>query len=413
MERIIFHIDVNSAFLSWTAAKRTKYGLYPDLREIPAVIGGKEHSRTGIVLAKSIPAKNYGIKTGEPLYKAKEKCPQLKIVHPDFRLYNDCSKKMIEICRRFSPSVEQFSVDELFLDYTNMEYHFGKPYDAAKLISDTIKKETGVTVNIGISTNKLLAKMASDFEKPDKIHTLYPNEIQNKMWPLPISDLFMVGRKTKEKLNNIGLFTIGDIARCDRKYLYFNLKEHGNLVWYYANGIDVSSMNIEETIPKSLGNGTTLPHNITDIKAASTVLLGLSEKTGERLREKHLSSSLISVSLKTNDFKLYSHQKALLSPIASTKEIFYYSKKILTEMWDNTPIRAITITLSELQTIKNAQCCFWENDIGEKSTATDLSVDLLRKKYGHNCITRASLLNTHLSYKILNSQDTALKSHLN
>ncbi len=413
MERTIFHIDVNSAFLSWTAAKRVKYGLYPDLRNIPAVIGGKEHSRTGIVLAKSIPAKKYGVQTGEPLYKAREKCPEIKIVHPDFNLYNECSKKMLEICKRFSPDVQQFSVDELFLDYTNMSYHFGTPLNAANLIKDAIKKEMGVTVNIGISTNKLLAKMASDFEKPDKVHTLYPDEIQSKMWHLPVSDLFMVGKKTKEKLKSIGMCTIGDIARCDRRYLYSYLKEHGNLVWYYANGIDISTVKSEEPPPKSLGNGTTLNKNVTDVKSASTVLLGISEKIGERLRKQKLSASVISVSLKDSSFKLYSHQKALLSPVSSTKEIFYYSKKILNEMWNNIPIRAITVTLSELQNTQNNQCCFFENDISEKSKASDVSIDLLREKYGYKCITRASLLNTHLSYKILNSQDTALKSHLN
>jgi len=412
MERIIFHIDVNSAFLSWTAAKRIKYGLYPDLREIPAVIGGREQSRTGIVLAKSIPAKEYGIKTGEPLYKAKEKCRNLKIVHPDFKLYNECSKKMVEICSRYSPYVEQFSVDELFLDYTNMQYHFGSPINGAKLISETIKKEMGVTVNIGISSNKLLAKMASDFEKPDKIHTLFPDEIQKKMWPLPVSDLFMVGRKTEEKLKNIGLYTIGDVAKCDRKFLYSYLKEYGNLTWCYANGIDISNVKHEETEAKSIGNGTTLPKNITSSKAAYSVLLGLSEKVGERLRKKNIASTVITVSLKTSDFKTYSHQKALLSPIASTYEIFHYSKQVFNEMWDNYSIRAVTITLAGFQPIENLQCCFFTNDITHKAHKTDDSIDALREKYGHNCITRASLLNTHLSFKILNAQDTSLKSNL-
>ncbi|MBO5453678.1 MAG: DNA polymerase IV [Clostridia bacterium] len=413
MERIIFHIDVNSAFLSWTAAKRIKYGLFPDLREIPAVIGGREHSRTGIVLAKSISAKKFGIQTGEPLYKAKEKCPDLKIVHPDFKLYNECSKKMIDICTKYSPFVEQFSVDELFLDYTNMEYHFGSPINGAKLISEAIKKEMGVTVNIGISNNKLLAKMASDFEKPDKIHTLFPDEIQSKMWPLPVSELFMVGRKTEEKLKNIGLYTIGDVARCDRKFLRSYLKEQGELTWCYANGIDISKVNHKESEAKSIGNGATLPKNITTSKSAYSVLLGLAEKVGERLRKKKLTATVISVSLKSSDFKTYSHQKALYSPVSSTYEIFHYSKEIFNEMWNCSPIRAITITLTEFQTSEDMQCCFFTNEITSKALKTDNSIDDLRAKYGHNCIMRASLINTHLSHKITNAQDTTLKSNLN
>ena len=196
---IIMHIDVNSAFLSWEACYRLQQGDLLDLRTIPSIVGGNPDTRRGIVLAKSVPAKEFNIKTGESLYSALQKCPTLTIVAPRFDLYLKCSNSLIKLLEEYSPSIQRYSIDECFLDYTNMEQHFGDPLSAAHKIKERIKNELGFTVNIGISNNKLLAKMASDFQKPDAVHTLYPHEIKEKMWPLPVGDLFMVGRGYKIK----------------------------------------------------------------------------------------------------------------------------------------------------------------------------------------------------------------------
>ena len=195
-DRIIMHIDVNSAFLSWQAVYNLQRGHSLDLREIPSAVGGNQATRHGIILARSIPAKNHGVKTGEPVWEAKTKCPGLVLVPPDRHLYMKCSSALMDILREYSPRVQQYSIDEAFLDYTGMEKRFGPPLVLAGRLKDRVREELGFTVNIGISCNKLLAKMASDFKKPDRVHTLFPGEIKDKMWPLPVENLFMVGKRT-------------------------------------------------------------------------------------------------------------------------------------------------------------------------------------------------------------------------
>lgn len=212
MERLIFHVDVNSAFLSWEATRRVKQGL-PDLREIPSCIGGDPRKRTGIVVAKSIPAKKYGIQTGEPMAMAFRKCPELISVPADFELYDKYSRSFKSICASYAPVMESFSIDEVFLDMTGTSLIYPDPVAAAHELKGKIHRELGFTVNVGISTNKLLAKMASDFQKPDRVHTLFPDEIPEKMWPLPIRNLLFLGKASEQKLLNQGIRTIGDLAR--------------------------------------------------------------------------------------------------------------------------------------------------------------------------------------------------------
>lgn len=219
MERLILHIDVNNAFLSWTAVERLKSGEELDIRTIPALIGGNEKERKGVVLAKSQLAKQFGIKTGEPLYFARKKCPEVQVFPCDFEVYKKYSKAMIEIFKQYTEKIEQFSIDECFLDMTYFLLKNETIEQKAQQISKNIKEKLGFTVNIGIAHNKLLAKMASDFEKPDKIHTLYEEEIPKKMWPLPVSELLMVGRKSIPKLEKMGIKTIGDLAKTDEKIL--------------------------------------------------------------------------------------------------------------------------------------------------------------------------------------------------
>ena len=215
-ERVIFHIDVNSAFLSWEAVYRLYHlGGTVDLRKEVSAVGGDMAMRHGIILAKSIPAKKYHIKTGETILEARQKCPDLMLVPPNYRLYEQCSKAFMDILRKYSPSVEQYSIDEAFVDMTGTDKLWGSPMEAANRLKNEIRDTLGFTVNIGISENKLLAKMASDFEKPDRVHTLWKSEIRKKMWPLPVSDLFFVGRATAKKLFSLGIQTIGQLAQAD------------------------------------------------------------------------------------------------------------------------------------------------------------------------------------------------------
>ena len=217
MNKVIFHIDVNSAYLSWEAAYRLEHGIEEglDLREIPSAIAGDRNKRHGVILAKSIPAKNQGVLTGEPSVKAISKCPDLKLVPPNHKLYQQYSNAFFEILQEFSPRVEKYSIDEAFCDMTGTHALFGRPVEAARKIKERIKKDLKFTVNIGISSNKLLAKMASDFKKPDMIHTLFPNEVEKKMWPLPVGKLFSVGKATVRRLEALGIYTIGELAQTD------------------------------------------------------------------------------------------------------------------------------------------------------------------------------------------------------
>ncbi|MDV3427585.1 MAG: DNA polymerase IV [Bacillota bacterium] len=392
-ERIIFHIDANSAFLSWEAAYRLSQGEKTDLRTIPSVVGGDPKTRHGIVLAKSLPAKGYNIKTGESLFAAAQKCPSLTIVPPDYNLYLKCSNAMVDILKEFSSSIQRFSVDECFMDYEGKDKSHEAAFDTAVKIKESIKKELGFTVNIGISTNKLLAKMASDFKKPDLIHTLFPEEVENKMWPLPVEDLFMVGRATKPKLNRMGIFTIGDLANFDLDILKFKLKKHGLLIWEYANGIENSKVNSDNPLGiKGIGNSTTISFDVEDRNTAHLILFSLTETVGMRLRSSGSLCSLISVSVKSNTFLSCSRQRKLYFSTDSTNIIGEIACQLFDELWNGYPIRHLGVSVSCLSSNeKNQLSLFYQGDI-EKDEKLNKAIDDIREKYGKNSLIRSSFL---------------------
>ena len=259
--RIILHIDVNNAFLSWTAIDRLKHGEKIDIRERYAVIGGDEETRRGIVLAKSNLCKMRGVTTGESLYMARRKCPYLEVYKGNREVYKKYSDLMYEYLFEYTNVIERYSIDECFLDYTYSINLFGDPIKIAYKIKDDIKNKFGFTVNVGIGNNKLQAKMASDFSKPDKVHTLFEHEIKTKMWNLPIDDLFMLGRSSASKLRELGFKTIGDIACSDIDFLIKQFKSHGKMMWEFANGIDNSEVSYIEHDAKSISASTVLPYN--------------------------------------------------------------------------------------------------------------------------------------------------------
>lgn len=388
MERIILHVDVNNAFLSWTAVERLKNGETLDIRTIPAIIGGDEDQRKGIVLAKSQIAKKFGIQTGEPIYFARKKCPKVQIFKSDFSIYYHYSNALYQLLCEYTDKIERFSIDECFMDMTNYLSN-RNPYDIAVKINKRVKEQFGFTVNIGIANNKLLAKMASDFEKPDKIHTLYHEEIQTKMWKLPVSELFMVGKKSLPKLEKMRIKTIGDLAKMNPHEIVKVFGKYGRMIWEYANGIDESEVIWEEVAPKCIGNSITLPHDVADIEKLKEILLSIVEQTTYRLRKHKLYACVVNVQLKTNDFKVSSHQRKMDIATNSTKIIFEEAKRLLIELYKGVPIRLIGIRVDGLTTKDEIQLSIFDHQENEKQEKLDNVIDKIKEKYGYNTITRA------------------------
>lgn len=389
MEKQILHIDVNNAFLSWTAVDMLKKGANRDIREIPAIIGGDESKRSGIVLAKSMKAKACGVSTAETIYQAKLKCPNLEIFQSNFKVYRNYSEQLYQLLLQYTDKIERFSIDECFLDMT--EYLMKDTLlNKAKEISKRVKEELGFTVNIGVAHNKLLAKMASDFTKPDKIHTLFPEEIEKKMWPLPISELFMLGKKSVPKLYHMQIKTIGDLAKSNKEVLHKKFGKHGIMMWEYANGIDKSEVNYKKEKPKGVGNSITLPKNITEIEKLEEILLALTEQVTYRLRRYDLLANTVNVQLRTKDFEDTSHQGKLITATATTKEIYEKAKALLEEMYQKgKPIRLIGVRVDNLVEKEQLQISFFQTNQNEKQEKLDKVVDELKQKYGYNTVTRA------------------------
>lgn len=395
MEKQILHIDVNNAFLSWTAVDMIKNGSKIDIREIPAIIGGDETRRAGIVLAKSQKAKEFGIQTAQTIYMAKAKCPSLKIYPSDYKIYKNYSDKLYNLLLEYTDKIERFSIDECFLDMT---HYLMKDtlLNKATEISKRVKEELGFTVNIGVAHNKLLAKMASDFTKPDRVHTLFQEEIPTKMWPLPVSELFMLGRKTVPKLYNMQIRTIGELAKVDVSLLNKKFGKHGIQMWEYANGIDNSEVIYKKEKPKGIGNSVTLPSNISQIDKLEEILLALTEQVTYRLRKYNMLANIVNVQLRTKSFEDTSHQGKLLMATSSTKEIYEKAKKLLRQMFnDNMSIRLIGVRVDNLVEKEELQLSIFQDDKLKKQEKLDEVIDSLKNKYGYSKITRAGKMNTN------------------
>ena len=395
MRKMILHIDVNSAYLSWEATRRVQNG-EPDLRLIPSAIGGDRDKRTGVILAKSIPAKKYKVTTGEPVGMALRKCPDLVLAKPDFKLYVQCSRAFIAVCRKYAPVVEQVSIDECFCDFDNTERIYPDPLELAHRIKDEIRDTLGFTVNVGISENKLLAKMASDFEKPDKVHTLYPSEIPEKMWPLPVGELSTVGKATAERLRQARIETIGALAHTDIETLekMFGPKM-GSHLHRYANGISNSPVLAEPEEAKGYSISTTLEDDVETAEAAYHILLTLADSVAARMRADGFNAWCVAVTIRSNDFKNKSHQQKLREPTDGTNEIYQLAKKLFSELWNGkTPLRLLGIALTDLTKEEFVQTSLFDaaDEKKTKSKKLDQTVDALRSKYGRSTIQRGALL---------------------
>ncbi len=391
-KRIIFHIDVNSAYLSWEAADRLKHGETVDLRTIPSAVGGDIETRHGVILAKSIPAKKYKITTGEPVVDALRKCPQLVLVKPNHELYRTNSRAFMEILNQYTDVVEQFSVDEAFMDMTGTARLYSDPVQTAEQIKDRICRELGFTVNVGISSNKLLAKMASDFEKPNRVHTLFPEEIEKKMWPLPVGSLFFAGRSAERTLYRMGIRTIGDLAHADRRAIEKALKKHGEILWQYANGLDDSPVENEPADNKEYGNSTTIPYDVTDRQTAEHILLSLTDHVCMRLRKDGVRIETVTVQIRYSDLTRSSHQCALETATDITQEIYRKVCALFQEMWDKRPIRLLGVSGKVSQGADSRQLNLFDDTDYEKLEKLDQAMDQIRRKYGSGAVCRASFL---------------------
>ena len=345
MPRIIFHIDVNSAFLSWSAVKRLREDPSAvDLRLIPSAVGGDVRTRHGVITAKSIPAKKYGVTTGEPVVSALKKCPQLVLVPSDFKTYREYSRQFIGILKKYAAEVEKVSIDEAFLDMTDSAKYFkaqidaGEPYPycAAEHIKNEIRDCLGFTVNVGISTNKILAKCASDFTKPDKIHTLYPEEIGEKLWPLPVGDLFGCGKKTAEKLRTMGIKTIGDLAQTDLSLLKSILgSKAAEYLHNNANGISESPVTSVREQAKSYSNETTTGEDISSANyeaIALPILHRLAEKVASRLLKDNVRANTVYCIVKTGEFQRHTRQTRLPASTNDPAVITKSAEKLLSSL---------------------------------------------------------------------------------
>ena len=392
-ERIIFHIDVNNAFLSWEAVYRIQH-LHEevDLREIPSAIAGSKESRHGIILAKSMPAKAYGIKTAQTVNDALKLCPELSLVPPQHNLYRQFSDRLMKLLGEYSDILEQFSIDEAFIDMTDSCSLFGSPVATAHIIKERIHTELGFTVNIGISSNKLLAKMASDFEKPDKVHTLFPHEIRQKMWHLPVEELFFVGRATKKKLYTLGIRTIGELASYDSQLLISHLGKHGQIIHDYANGIDASPVAAVPPANKGYGNSTTIDHDVTDAAEAKSYLLSLCETVGSRLRSHHVKAGVVAISIKNSLLQSTSHQTTLLTPTSVTSQLYKESCRLFDELWDGSPIRLLGVQTSHITEEENQQLNIFDMEKDSKIEKLETAIDSIRARFGEDSIMRARFL---------------------
>ncbi len=398
-EPVVFHVDVNSAFLSWEAVYRLKHlGAKLDLRTIPSAVGGDVTKRHGIILAKSIPAKAYGIHTGQSVPEAVRQCPELYLVPPNYNLYQRSSEAFLNILREYGPRVEQYSVDEAYMDMSGTRELFGEPEKVADEIRTRIREELGFTVNIGVGNNKLTAKMASEFRKPDRTHTLFREEIPKKLWPLPVSELFYVGRATFQKLHGLGIHTIGELAQSEPQLLRRHLHKHGEVIWAFANGIDTGEVLAEPEPNKGYGNSTTIPFDVTDRETAKMVLLSLAETVAARLRADGVKIRVVAVSIRNFMLETYGHQITLHTPTDITDEIWECACRAFDESWDGISIRHLGIHTMGVSGDRNRQLGLFDTMDYERKERLDKTIDAIRRRFGNDAVMRASFLGTAIDH---------------
>ena len=371
-----------------------------DIRNKYAVIGGDEATRHGIVLAKSMPAKKCGVKTAETIYSARKKCPYLDVYPPQFKIYKKYSDRMYTYLCNYSNKIERYSIDECFIDYTESYEKFGDPVKLAYKIKNDIRDNFGFTVNVGVGNNKLLAKMASDFSKPDKVHTLFKNEIKDKMWSLSVDELFMIGKASSKRLHDLGINTIGELANTDIEFLMRYFKSIGKMMWEYANGIDNSLVESERGNPKSISTSVVLPYDYTEIDEIKKVLKQLSIETGRRLRKKKMYAANVGIWIKYHDFTKLSKQTVLDNLINRDDEIYDIACMLFSKLYnsdEDKKVRSLCVGVSNLTDIYKVQLSLLDSNVDKKEDSIDdelkKALNDIKKKYGDKSITYADRIN--------------------
>ena len=390
MQRIILHIDVNSAFLSWSALKLLEEGYKKDIRKEVSVIAGDPNKRHGIIVAASIPAKKLGIKSPSNLYDARKIYKDLIVVKPDMYYYHKKSCELMNLLNSLFDKVEQYSVDECFVDYTSYKKIYGNEVKYAYKLKDEIYNKFGFTVNIGIGNNKLSAKMASDFEKPNKVHTLYSSEFKEKVWPLDISDLFMAGKSACKTLRELNINTIEELATADKNMLIRHLKSHGKLLWEYANNIDNSELNTDRyNDRKGIGFSRTLEYDMDKKDEIYKYLYNFSKWISSELKRKNVYANSITVTIRNNEFKTYNHGHKYINGLKDENDIYEKAIELFNQTWKKEPIRLIGLRAADFTDSNNYQISLFEEikDL-KKDNKTDKIIEDINNKYGKNIIKK-------------------------
>ena len=387
MERIILHIDVNSAFLSWSALKLIEEGNKKDIRNEISVIAGNPAKRHGIIIAASVPAKKIGIKPPINLYEARKIYKDLIVIKPDMYYYKKRSEELIMYLKKLFKEVQQYSIDECFVDYTSYKKIYGDEVKFAYKLKDEIYKKFHFTVNIGIGNNKLSAKMASDFDKPNKVHTLYEHEFKEKVWNLDISELFMAGKSACKTLRELNINKIGELANADVNMLIRHLKSHGKLLWEYANNIDNSQVDIGGySDRKGIGFSRTLEYDMTDKNELFKYLFDFSSWISKSLRNKKIYAYSVTVTIRNDEFKTYNHGHKYLNGVNSVSDIYDIATRLFNEVWNKEPVRLIGLRVTDFSESNNYQLSLFEEKVDD--VKMNEVVDKINNKFGKNVIKK-------------------------
>lgn len=396
MNRIILHCDCNSFYASVETV------LNPAYKNVPMAVCGSEEDRHGIVLAKNELAKKYNIQTAETVYSAKKKCPGLVIAKPHHSEYIKYSRAVNAIYSRYTDMIEPFGIDESWLDVTKSTRLFGSGLEIAERIRNDVKKETGLTISIGVSFNKIFAKLGSDYKKPDAVTVIDESNFKSIVFPLPVSDLLYVGKKTAGILFSAGIKTIGQLAAADPETLDVLLGKMGDVLHKYANGLDSSPVSPSEEDAKSISNGLTFKHNLVSRDQYRIGIEYLSEEIGEKLRKKHLLCGTVAITIKDENLNVIQRQRPQRPPTDITKEIANTAYNLLLDSWiDLKPIRMITVSATGLMRRESSseQISFFDSNINvkrEKSEKRDNAVDKIRQKYGNASIINGAIIDSDI-----------------
>ncbi len=394
MDRVIYHCDCNSFYCSVELLSR------PELRRVPAAVCGDPSSRHGIILAKNEPAKKLGVRTAETIWQARRKCPELVLLPAHHGLYREYSRKVNAVYYRFTDLIEPFGIDESWLDVTHTLHLFGgDPRALADRIRNTVREELGLTISVGVSFNKVFAKLGSDYKKPDATTVITPENYRRVVWPLPVTDLLFVGRAAAKVLAQYGVSTIGELAGFDRAALEELLGRQGGQLWEYANGLENSPVAPAGayTPPKSVGNGETFPRNLTRRDEVGRGVAVLADEVAVRLRRHGMKAGTLQVTIRDPNFKDICRQRPLDAPANTARELYRAAMDIIARSWKpNAPIRAITLTaLSLIPEGEAAEQLDLFQGAGppkrERVEKLERAMDAIRSKYGRGAVTVASL----------------------